>query len=165
MSVQRFEGRKKMKATQPSNKRQWLSLTAPVALLSVVAALAIIATPHGAQASATVNQAGVTVHRQPPAPKVLDSSGTGKSNLGAHNVPNVPNIYILFDQYNSPGSNSTTSQNFESMYDAYDNQLADDFVVPGGNPWTINEVDVAGAYFNGSSGPVSSVNVYFYVDN
>lgn len=39
----------------------------------------------------------------------------------------------------------------------------DDFVVPGGETWSIDGVDVLGAYFNGS-GPADSFNVYFYTD-
>ena len=45
----------------------------------------------------------------------------------------------------------------------YDDELADDFVVPGDVSWTINTVDVAGEYFNGP-GPANSVNVSFYAN-
>ena len=45
--------------------------------------------------------------------------------------------------------------------DAFDSQGADDFVVPAGQTWNVNEVDVAGVYFNGP-GPAASFNVYFY---
>src|SRR6185436_5048122 len=42
-----------------------------------------------------------------------------------------------------------------------DNQAADDFVVPGGQVWTIQSIFAQGAYFNGS-GPMPLVNLYFY---
>src|SRR5437764_11043816 len=39
---------------------------------------------------------------------------------------------VLYDQLTTASSNSATSQNFEPARDAYDSQLADDFVVPAG---------------------------------
>src|SRR5437868_5937522 len=39
--------------------------------------------------------------------------------------PASPNS-ILYDQYNSPGANSTNSQDYEATNDAYDDQAADD---------------------------------------
>ena len=50
----------------------------------------------------------------------------------------------------------TSSQNFEADLDAYDDELADDFVVPGGDAWTIDQVDAAGVYFNGTGPPTAS---------
>ena len=70
---------------------------------------------------------------------------------------------ILYDQTDNPGANSTSSQNFEAAFDAYDDQLADDFVVPAGG-WTIGQVNVIGVYFNGP-GPARDVNVFFYYDS
>ena len=40
---------------------------------------------------------------------------------------------VLYDQTGFPGTNSTTSQNFETANDGFDNQSADDFVVPAGD--------------------------------
>ena len=68
----------------------------------------------------------------------------------------------LYDQTDNPGANATDSQNFETANDAFDHQLADDFVVPAGG-WNVGEVDVGGVYFNGP-GPATSVNVIFYAD-
>jgi len=68
---------------------------------------------------------------------------------------------VLYDQYDNAGTNATSSQNFEAGFDAFDDELADDFVVPSGDSWDVNQVDVAGVYFNGP-GPVNSVNVVFY---
>ena len=67
----------------------------------------------------------------------------------------------LYDQYDNPGSFSSSSQNFEASNNSYDDELADDFVIPGGIGWNIQTVDVSGEYFNGP-GPASSVNVKFY---
>jgi len=44
---------------------------------------------------------------------------------------------------------------------AYDDAAADDFTVPAGQKWFISEVDVMGAYVDGS-GPAASVNVTFW---
>ncbi|HET9047800.1 MAG TPA: choice-of-anchor R domain-containing protein [Chiayiivirga sp.] len=71
---------------------------------------------------------------------------------------------VLYDQTDSAASDSITSQDFESAEDAKDNQAADDFVIPAiDGAWTINEVYVPGAYWNGT-GPAPTVNVYFYQD-
>jgi len=70
---------------------------------------------------------------------------------------------VLYDQTANDSGSGIVSQNFEATYDAYDAQAADDFVVPAGASWRIKEVDVGGAYFNGS-GPAVSENVTFYKD-
>jgi hypothetical protein len=67
----------------------------------------------------------------------------------------------LYDQNNNPGTISTNSQDFETANNAFDDFLADDFVVPAGQTWTITEVDATGVYFNGT-GPAASFNVFFH---
>ncbi|MEW5988930.1 MAG: hypothetical protein AB1791_20080 [Chloroflexota bacterium] len=61
-------------------------------------------------------------------------------------------------------TNSITSQEFEAGFSTFDNQAADDFVVPAGETWTIGTVYVGGVYFNGA-GPTPLVDVYFYNDS
>ena len=78
-----------------------------------------------------------------------------------------PNVLfaVLYDQNNNTGGASTVSQNFEASQDAADSQAADDFAVPGGETWTIQQVVVTGVYFNGApppGGPAVSFNVFFY---
>jgi hypothetical protein len=70
---------------------------------------------------------------------------------------------VLYSQNGQDSGVSIVSQAFESCFDLYDVQAADDFVVPAGQAWEVSEVDVTGAYFNGS-GPADSVNLYFYKD-
>jgi hypothetical protein len=53
------------------------------------------------------------------------------------------------------------SQNYETFYDVYDDEAADDFTVPEGVRWKITEVDMAGYYMEG---PADSMNVRFYKD-
>ncbi len=67
---------------------------------------------------------------------------------------------LLYSQNDNLSASSTTSQNFEAANNAFDNELADDFVVPAGG-WAINEIAVTGAYFNGP-GPAPTVHVAFY---
>ena len=74
--------------------------------------------------------------------------------------PKAPAV-VLYDQYDNAAANSTSSQNFEASFDAYDDELADDFVVPSGQTWNINQLDAAGVYYNGI-GPAASVNLRFY---
>ncbi|MCD4750365.1 MAG: hypothetical protein K8R59_13420 [Thermoanaerobaculales bacterium] len=71
---------------------------------------------------------------------------------------------VLYDQTDNPGTESITSQDFEPANDSYDNQAADDFVIPPGDvSWTVEQIEVSGAYFNGT-GPAPAVNVRFYED-
>jgi hypothetical protein len=72
---------------------------------------------------------------------------------------------VLYEQMANFGSNGITSQNFDTTYDIYDNQAADDFIVPAGDhSWTIESIEVLGIYFSGT-GPANSVNVWFYNDS
>src|SRR5262245_40735518 len=61
-------------------------------------------------------------------------------------APAAPNV-VLYDQYDNAGLNATGSQDFEAAYDAFDDFAADDFVVPSGETWNVDEVDVQGGYF------------------
>src|SRR5678815_301659 len=70
---------------------------------------------------------------------------------------------ILYDQNNNPVANAVNSQMFAPVDVAFDNQAADDFVVPGGPNWIVQQVVVSGVYFNGN-GPAPAFNVYFYND-
>jgi hypothetical protein len=78
-------------------------------------------------------------------------------------APAAPNV-VLYDQYDNAGGTSLVSQDFEATLDAYDNEGGDDFVVPPGETWNIDEVDILGVYFNGP-GPSDSFNVNIYADN
>jgi hypothetical protein len=71
---------------------------------------------------------------------------------------------ICYEQMTNAGPNSLTSQNFETMYDSFDTQGADDFVIPAGEEWWISGVEVLGVYYNGT-GPATSVNIWFYKDS
>ncbi|HYP39427.1 MAG TPA: S-layer homology domain-containing protein [Chloroflexia bacterium] len=71
---------------------------------------------------------------------------------------------VLYDQYNGLSETTISSQDFETAYNNYDDQAADDFIVPAGETWVVDGVDVAGAYsFDG--GPADSVGVYIYADS
>ena len=88
----------------------------------------------------------------------LVTSGPGGGQATLYAGPNV----VLYDQTNNVGTNGFPSQDFEASLDAYDNQGADDFVIPvGDGSWTIDEVYVLGS-FSAGGGPVPAVNVWFY---
>jgi len=72
-------------------------------------------------------------------------------------------LSVLYDQNGTDSGIGIVSQNFETSFDAYDDRAADDFTVPVGTKWTVNEIDVTGTYFNGS-GPAVSENVTIYND-
>jgi hypothetical protein len=104
--------------------------------------------------------AGLALAGTDPADTIPATSGDA---AGAA-PPQIPaGTPILYDQINSCGTNATSSQNFEAAFDAFDDELADDFVVTG-IIWQISQVNVSGVYFNGP-GPLSSVNVRFYANS
>ncbi len=70
----------------------------------------------------------------------------------------------LYDQYNNPATTSSVSQDFEPANAAFSSQVADDFPVPSGQTWSVNEVDAQAVYFNGA-GPAASFNVFFYTNS
>ena len=112
---------------------------------------------------------------QQPLPKIpaMDASQLPKASTGPVGVPSfrvlpVPKLpaVTLYDQYNNAGTTATSSQDFETAFDAFDSFTADDFVVPAGQTWNITEVDVQGLYFNCTTcGPAASFNVFFYQDS
>jgi hypothetical protein len=65
----------------------------------------------------------------------------------------------LYDQRGSSSGTGIDSQNFETFYDAYDDEAADDFIVPEGMRWKISEVDMEGYY---NEGPADTFSVVFY---
>src|SRR5262245_59485703 len=71
-------------------------------------------------------------------------------------------LAILYNQYDNSGTVSLASQNFEAVYDAYDNQLADDFNVPANTSWKISGVGVQG--FVTADQP-ASFNLLIYTDD
>ena len=68
---------------------------------------------------------------------------------------------VLYDQTDNASMAGTSSQDFEAAFDAFDDQTADDFVVPAGQTYVVNQVNVGGQYFNGT-GPAPLVNIFFY---
>ena len=91
--------------------------------------------------------------------------------LGAHFVvappaPNAPQV-ILYDQYNNAATFATVSATFtDSPPNNCD--LADDFVVPGGQTWSVQSIDADGVYFNCPNNNcvgATDWNVFFYTDN
>lgn len=129
-------------------------------LCSIGSLLALIVACFGARVALTqANQSRVPVSSS----SLVAAAGNGGVQSPQLPAPDAP-LVVLYDQYNNAGANSTVSQDFEAANNAFDNQLADDFVVPAGQTWTVNEVDVQGMYFNGP-GPAASFNVFFYQDS
>jgi Ca2+-binding RTX toxin-like protein len=89
---------------------------------------------------------------------------TGSASGGGPAAP-VPNGVAtpLYSQLDNASTTSITSQNFEAANDAFDNQAADDFVVPAGQSWDVTSLEIPGQYFNGT-GPAGSVNVSLWTN-
>src|SRR5215204_4821824 len=111
---------------------------------AVIAALTASAAFFGAASSASVSQSSSRM------PGMSGRATSGSLAVrGTHlRAPQAPNV-VLYDQYDNDSLAATSTQNFEADFDAFDDETADDFVVPGGETWNVNQVDVAGQYFNG----------------
>jgi hypothetical protein len=92
----------------------------------------------------------------------FSSGRLGAGLLVAPPPPKAPQT-VLYDQYNNAGANVTGSDTFTD-FPNFNADLADDFVVPAGQTWAVQSIDVDGAYFVGT-GPATDWNVFFYVDN
>jgi hypothetical protein len=87
------------------------------------------------------------------------AKGSKRATGHAVKAPKV----ILFDQETGSTGVSVVSQDFEAVFDAYDNMGAADFVVPGGQTWSIDSAFIPGLYFNGP-GPTPNFHFVFYND-
>src|SRR5437764_4439515 len=76
--------------------------------------------------------------------------------------PKAPQV-VLYDQYDNAGANATFSGTFTD-FTGFDADLADDFVVPGGQTWNVESIDADGVFFNGP-GPANSFNVFIYTNS
>jgi len=68
---------------------------------------------------------------------------------------------VLYEQLNYAPASNITSQDFEAAFDPYDNQGADDFVVPAGLVWNIQTITAVGS----GSTTANLVNLFIYADD
>jgi hypothetical protein len=76
--------------------------------------------------------------------------------------PKAPQV-VLYDQYDNADVTATLSATFTD-FPTFSADLADDFVVPGGETWNVDSIDADGVYFSGA-GPATDWNVFVYTDN
>jgi hypothetical protein len=89
------------------------------------------------------------------------ATGAGRVGPAAETSPQD----ILYDQRENDSGVGIVSQNFQDQgYKVYSSAGADEFVIPAGETWLIQTVDVTGVYFNGT-GPAYSERVRFYADS
>src|SRR6202030_3680113 len=77
-------------------------------------------------------------------------------------APKAPQV-VLYDQYNNASTTGTLCATFDD-FPTFSADLADDFVVPGGQTWNVQSIDADGVYFNGP-GPAFDWNVFIYTNN
>jgi len=75
-----------------------------------------------------------------------------------------PESRILWDQRDGDSFITVLTQNFETAYDMYDCQGADDFVVREGETWVLKTIEAIGTHFNGI-GPLRSMHVTVHRDS
>ncbi len=83
-------------------------------------------------------------------------------DLGPEAPVQIP-AAVLYEQFDDQSLNLAASQQFEPTFSAYDNQTADDFSVPTGETWVLDQVEVAGSY--STSGHADAVNVFIYANS
>ncbi|HKP53611.1 MAG TPA: S-layer homology domain-containing protein [Chloroflexia bacterium] len=134
---------------------RWIGVM--VGAFALIATSITIETGNRASAEAPVQQP-----REPGKPHMTTRGGEPTSWY----VPSSPAV-VLYDQYDNadPFGSATSSQIFGAGFEELDNQLADDFIVPANQSWSVNQVDVAGYYNAEGAGPPQSINVYFYQDD
>ncbi|MBE9480780.1 MAG: carboxypeptidase regulatory-like domain-containing protein, partial [Bacteroidetes bacterium] len=91
--------------------------------------------------------------------QITDTGPAGKTSLAP-----ADNRAVLYEQINNPGTDAAiTAQDFEASFDAFDAEGADEFTVPSGDTWNVDNVQVLGTY--SAAGPCNLANVRFYADN
>jgi hypothetical protein len=87
------------------------------------------------------------------------------TKTGQVSVVNIaaPTQSTLYDQMANPSGNLSSTQDFESAYDTYDAEGADDFEVTWADGWNVEQVAVVAGYWSGT-GPAAGVHVTIYDD-
>jgi hypothetical protein len=80
---------------------------------------------------------------------------TGAAHRVSHSAGNR-SLSVLYDQTSNDSGGSTSSQ---ALGGTSSTQAADDFTVPAGTHWIIQEVDALGPFFNGVA-PSVQVSIY-----
>ena len=107
------------------------------------------------------------VRSGPSLPRMSDvpqrTSGVGAAHIiPMPPAPKAPQV-VLYDRYNNASTTATLSATFTDFPNS-SADLADDFVVPGGQTWNVMSIDADGVYFNGP-GPATDWNVFIYTDS
>jgi hypothetical protein len=141
---------------------------APANTLLSAAPLAQNALPPASQTvQSQFSSIGAQLNRAPILPRVSNvpqrTSGAGAAHrLPILRPPKAPQV-VLYDQYNNNATTATLCATFTD-FPTFNSDLADDFVVPGGQSWSVESIDADGLYFNGA-GPATDWNVFIYVDS
>ncbi|MEO6613474.1 MAG: HYR domain-containing protein [Chitinophagaceae bacterium] len=127
----------------------------------------IITCPANITVNNTLNQCGAIVSY--PAPTGVGVCGTITASPASGSFFPVGTTIVAVRSdvlYDQTGAfiNAISSQNFEASITGFDTQAADDFLVPGGQVWTVSKVAVGGLFFNGSGIPTTTATVVFYND-
>jgi subtilisin-like proprotein convertase family protein len=91
------------------------------------------------------------------------SAVSGSSKPPVPHLPDSPDAVTLYTQDDNSASEGVSSQDFQTAVDQFDDEVADDFVVPAGTLWRVTGVHANGVYYNGT-GPAPTVHVHFYDD-
>ena len=114
-------------------------------------------------AAALSTQAFVSTTSADAAVRVKPQKASGPSHSQPHfkypNRNSPTGSTVLYDQ-SGTAENGFPSQNFESSFDAYDAQGADDFVVTDAAGWTVSAVNAQVSYTGDPSSATYDVNIF-----
>ena len=130
---------------------RWCAFSLALVLLVIVMPLAL------AQRQTSKNKVAANKSLLP-----ASTTAVGARAFQVPPAPKAPQV-VLYDQYNNAGTNATLSATFTD-FPTFSSDLADDFIVPGGQTWTVQSIDADGVYFNGP-GPAIDWNVFVYSDS
>jgi hypothetical protein len=130
--------------------------------MSVFARLTLATLTVGSTLTASSSNLDAAVERQPVL--ATERSSRATFEVGPTGIDSTPQATLvdLYSQTDAQSTQGANSQNFEPVYDGYDNQAADDFAVPAGG-WIVDTVVTPGSYHDAVA-PAPSVHVTFYAD-
>jgi hypothetical protein len=91
------------------------------------------------------------------------AAGSGGAT-GAATAQSLPKAGVLYSQNADPQGAGLISTVFPDGYNDWTSTGADDFAVPAGQTWSVQDVDVTGKYAARKGPAPQSVNVVFYAD-
>src|SRR5690348_6003896 len=90
-------------------------------------------------------------------------SNSGRPHFKYPNRTSVAASTVLYDQ-SGAADGSAPTQNYQAMYDVYDSEAADDFVVTDAAGWSISAFNFEVEFISGSAPADTKYDIHIYAD-